>query len=502
VIADPRFSRPVSAAARLRNSAPDCHRFIDKRVLLTGEAPTLNTANGRECLLSSLRLLVRICPNVSIVLPTGDAGLLNECRRLSDRIAFGRRVEFPGSMPDLAGYDAILSVGTQARTDLPWTVINSNGWLVHVSSGSRSLPVETNQCNPIGAVGAACLGVTDVFKRLIRLKESRARLFDGLAFSLYSYRCNQADPGPALPEDLPLELLLVGAGAIGNCCTHLLSRLPTSGHIWIVDGQVFGEENLGTCVLIGPGDVGVSKAEFAARLFEGQLQGAGFHEQLAEFQSRLGGGVPYPRVILNGLDNIDARHEAQSWWPDILIDGAISDFKCQVSRHQWGDDTACLMCLFRQPPGPSAEFVQSSATGLSQARVQQSQDIVTEEDVQIAPVEKREWLRERIGLQICSVIQEGMVQKISEDKHRKGFAPSVPFVAGLSACMVVGELVKFTAGWTTELDGRFQFDSLCGPAFGEMFPQGRRSDCECVTRAHNINKWRQRCFPKSPAPSR
>ena len=44
----------------------------------------------------------------------------------------------------------------------------------------------------------------------------------------------------------------------------------------------------------------------------------------------------YPAVVVNGLDNIDVRHEVQrALWPDIVIDGAIGDFSYQVSSHPW-----------------------------------------------------------------------------------------------------------------------------------------------------------------------
>ena len=75
------------------------------------------------------------------------------------------------------------------------------------------------------------------------------------------------------------------------------------------------------------------------------------------------------------------------------------------------------------------------------------------------------------------------MKQISQENQRMGFAPSVPFVAGLGACMVVAELVKFSTGLTTELDTRYQFDALRGPAFGSMIPQERRRDCNCVVRA-------------------
>jgi molybdopterin/thiamine biosynthesis adenylyltransferase len=488
---DPRLSRPLSAAASLGELAPDHHRFVDKRVLLTGEADVLATANGRECLLSSLRLLVRICPNLSLFLPADAGPLAAECQTLAGRIAFGRAVEFIPHEPVFTEYDAILSVGTQARPDLPWTVISSNGWLARVSSGNSHLTAACDLANPIGALAAACLGVAEVFKRLIRLKESRGRLLDGLTFSLHSFRCHDNDPGPALPTDLPVDLLLVGAGAIGNGIIHLLSQLPTSGRVWIVDGQLFQKENLGTCLLIGPDDLDMAKAVFAEETLDRRLHARGFHEELEAFQRRLGSEINYPRVILTALDNIDARHSAQKLWPDLIIDGAIGDFPCQVSRHQWGDDSACLICLFRHPPGPAAEAVASRATGLSRLRVQQAEATVTEDDVRTAPADRQQWLRERLGQQICSVVREGVAQQISDDEQRKGFSPSVPFVACLSACMVVAELVKFVAGWGTGLETRFQLDTLTGPGFGSMFPQDKRRDCECLVRRHNIDTWRQ-----------
>jgi hypothetical protein len=177
---------------------------------------------------------------------------------------------------------------------------------------------------------------------------------------------------------------------------------------------------------------------------------------------------------------------------DLIIDGAISDFGCQVSRHPWGENTACLICLFQHPPGEPSERLASHATGLSEARTQQADDRVTEGDVHAALIDKQDWLRARIGQQICSVVQEGVAQRISQERLRHGFEPSVPFVACLSASMVVAELVKSVAGWSTPLEPRFQFDVLRGPVYGLELPQERRRDCICVTRKHNIETIRCR----------
>jgi molybdopterin/thiamine biosynthesis adenylyltransferase len=480
------------AAVRLGDLAPDSHRFVGKRVLLTGERAVLATANGRYCLLGSLRLLVRVCPNLAVFLPAGSDELVAACRALVRRLAFDGDVEFLAEMPDDAAYDAVLSVGTNPNPALPCTVINSNGWLARVSSGTTPLDGTCDVSNPVGALGAACLGVGDVFKRLIRLKESRGRLLDGVTFSLFNYRCGINDPGPPLPPALPLDMLLVGAGAIGNGVIYLLSLLPVSGQVSIVDAQTFGDENLGTCILIGPGDLGVPKALFAERILTGSVAATGFHEDLDTFARRLGQGMAYPRVVVTALDNIDTRHQAQSLWPDVIIDGAIGDFPCQVSQHRHGEDSACMVCLFRRPPGPSAETVASRATGLSPSRTQQADAVVTDADVHAALPECQDWLRERVGRPICSVVREGVARQISEEVQRAGFAPSVPFVACLSACMVVAELIKEAARWPTELVTRFQFDVLRGPAFGLMVPQDKRRDCTCFVRTRNIQVIRQR----------
>jgi hypothetical protein len=190
------------------------------------------------------------------------------------------------------------------------------------------------------------------------------------------------------------------------------------------------------------------------------------------------------------LDNISARHQVQrTLWPDIIVDGAIGDFTCQVSRHPWPDDVACLMCLFREPAGAAAEVLQMQATGLGLERVSVPDSLVAASDVEKAPGEKQDFLRSRIGRPICSVIQEGIALKISAEQQQKGFEPSVPFTACFSACMVVAEMIAHLMKWPSVLAPRFQFDFLMGPAYGQELPQARRADCICA-RHKNIERMR------------
>ncbi len=255
-----------------------------------------------------------------------------------------------------------------------------------------------------------------------------------------------------------------------------------------MDREEYGAENLGTCLLINPGDLKKPKALcLAATLERVGIRAEGFVGPFEHFARDL---QQYPAVVVNGLDNTDVRQEVQrALWPDIVIDGAIGDVTCQVSSHPWRGDTACLICLFQRPTGPPAEEVQREVTGLSMSRLQDPNSLVTEADVEAAPSEKRDALRLRLGHPICSVVQQAMAQKISEKQQEDNFEPSVPFVACFSACMVMAETLAHVCGWKSKLEPRFQFDFLRGPAFGLELPQARRPNCICGRRK-NIDKLR------------
>jgi molybdopterin/thiamine biosynthesis adenylyltransferase len=482
------YSRPAKTATQLATQALDHHRFLAKKVLLTGETEILKTFNGRECFLNAFALLIRICPNIRLQIPAGceDLGIVSKA--FVKRIGFGAGVEHCDHVDDLGLFDAILSVGTAVKPGLPWTTINSNGWLARVSSGASSLPADVAMDNPVGALAAASLGAGEVFKRLIKLKPERGEMLDGFSFSLRSYRAGETDCGPPLPSSLDVDLLIVGGGAIGNGTVRLLSQLQCRGRIDIVDAQTYAEENLGTCLLMGTADLGESKAKMlASHLQAPGLQVEPFGMTFEQYARRTRRA---PAVVLNGLDNIPGRHQVQrTIWPDVVVDGAIGDFTCQVSRHPWPDDIACLICLFREPAGVPVEKIQMQATGLSHDSISRPDDLLSASDVDRAPDEKQEFLRARLGKPICSVIQEGVALKLSVDEQQKDFEPSVPFTACFSACMVVAEMVAHIMKRPSVLAPRFQFDFLTGPQYGQELPEERRAGCIC-SRHKNIERAR------------
>ena len=127
---------------------------------------------------------------------------------------------------------------------------------------AQALDGPVDQYNPIGAMAAASIGCSEVFKRLISLKPERGRPIEALTFSTFSYSCGGMDPGPRLPRDIPVDLGLVGLGAIGNATATLVADLPVSGRALAIDHDFFEDVNLATCLSVGPSDLGSSKAEF------------------------------------------------------------------------------------------------------------------------------------------------------------------------------------------------------------------------------------------------
>ena len=90
------------------------------------------------------------------------------------------------------------------------------------------------------------------------------------------------------------------------------------------------------------------------------------------------------------------------------------------------------------------------------------------------------------------LLSETELEKISREGFKQGFQPSVPFVACLSACMVVTELIRLIKKDENVLETGFQFDALIGPQNGSRKSHARKKSCICVDRKGLIEKLRAR----------
>jgi molybdopterin/thiamine biosynthesis adenylyltransferase len=483
-------SRLVAAVEALGAAASEGTALFTKPVLVTGAPDALATPNGRVMVLTAIRLLVRMGVRLTVTLEDAPAALVAELRDDVARIGGPPEIVHDRSV-DPASFAAVLSVGGPGRSGVPWTTIWSNGWLARVSSVGDTPSYPCDVSNPIAATAAGALGVTEIFKRLVAVSVARGPLARDAKLSLHTYRADDESIGPPLPPEVRIAALLIGFGAIGNAIGHVIRELPVAGRLGVVDRQTFGTENQGTCMLIAPADVGQPKATVAeAMLGSPRLEvrghttdAEGLDDLPALWESVGFDGVP--TVIMNGLDSIDARRAVQLLWPDLVLDGAIGDFMCQVGRHPSdpASDTACLRCTFPASPAgrpATAEQVAAEASGLSEARARDGQDVVREVDVNSAPEDKRGFLRGMIGRKICSVTSEAVLRAISTEDQPDGFEASTAFVACLSGAFVVAELVKASMGLPSPLEPQWQMDVLVGPGGGMDIPSGRRKGCECV----------------------
>jgi len=151
-----------------------------------------------------------------------------------------------------------------------------------------------------------------------------------------------------------------------------------------------------------------------------------------------------PRVVLNGLDDVSARHDAQMLWPDLIVDGGINNLGAAVVQHRMDErGQACLRCTFRLPL-VDTQTVQANLTGLDGKTLSEPDRPLSAEDLARAAPEKREWLRSKLaeGKTICSVVSEATMARFGVSLHAE-FRPSVPFVATAAACLVMAEFIKY-----------------------------------------------------------
>lgn len=496
-ITDLASSRPLGVAAILGSGESNRHEAITKRVVLTADAVALSTANGRWCFLDCVRLLARSVGPLEIALPPDAGDFRYEVEQLATKVWTRGTVIVTNASDE--GYFlsavAILNVGNSIDVSLPWTSINSNGWVARISSGPTRLPGDMGQSNPISALMAASMGVAEVFKRIYGISSDVAPLLDATQFSLYDLRSPATDLGPPLPTVIELgDTVVSGAGAIGNGIALLMSQLPIQGRVHLVDKQNFAPENFGTCLLLDNASwIGQGKApSLAAWLQREGLKCSGERSVMATAVSGTVVESMNVDLVLNGLDDVSARHDAQALWPAVLVDGGINAIGAAVTTHRLDKpEGACMLCCFPLPTGADARVLQQKATGLAAISLAGNMERpLTEQDIEMADSQMRLWLRQQkaIGKSVCATVSEAQLRDLGLAAN-VGFNPSVPFVATASAALVLAQAVKTLLDPDHPFVQQFQIGSLfVGPSSSLSVMNQSDSRCRCVVHHDVISK--------------
>jgi hypothetical protein len=445
---DRYLSRPLRLAAQLRgeDEATLEHLFRRARVLVSLENGFAHIVDAREAFLLAVNQTLRFCPNVAIRVPGSARDLVAVC----DALAFGvhgegHRVE----RTDQAGrddFDAIITVGVEVMADPRYVTINSSGWVARVAGSSPAaarLHWTPAESNPIGAVAAACLGVGRVFLTLIG--HSTPPMISEL--SLFTYEIGAPGSialGPPLPSNpLELDAFLVGCGAVSNGWAYAIKRLPVKGRLQAVDRQSLGDGNIGPYVAAVRQWIGRPKAEILREFLGPRIAVTPRPEEFELFKLRLGyGQIEMPRLVVNGLDNVETRHAVQRLWPPTLIDMAAGGTTAQVVVKQVADDSLCLLRALTLPAGETNAERLARETGLSLDRVRDPESPITEADVAAAPAGKRPTLEadRRQGQLVCGRITD---HNLHGEEYAPDFAPAAPFVTAFSGVVGAAETMKY-----------------------------------------------------------
>lgn len=489
-------SRVLGVVQQLVERPLDAEEAYSRLVILTGDAATLATDNGKWCLVDALHLLCRTIGNLHVQLPLGlDPQFEQHVRGLTSRL-WSRRTISISSEPEAANWKnakAVLCIGAEPWSELPWTAINSNGWVARVSSLSTALPTDCGQPNPIAAMLAAAFGVVEVFKRVFDVPTDSGALLDASEFSLFDYSCSPADIGPCLPVHIALpDTAMFGAGAIGNAVALLLSHLPVTGRVHMVDKQAYAHENAETCTQIErEGWVKLAKAERLAEWLRNnsKLQVTGEQAFAADAISN---SKDLSRMavdlVLSGFDDVQARHDVQRLWPSTLVDGGISQVSAGVTQYRVErEGFACMRCSFRLPQTDIREL-HVKLVGL-RLEHDDTDRLVTDADIEAALPEYKDMLKQaqEAGKRLCSVIADA--NRVLGTNLAEGFQPSAPFVAAASAALMLAEVIKALAFPDARAAQQFQFGNLfLGPESSVSTAAPASDSCQCVLHRHHHMK--------------
>jgi molybdopterin-synthase adenylyltransferase len=154
------------------------------------------------------------------------------------------------------------------------------------------------------------------------------------------------------------RVLIIGAGGLGSPLALYLAAAGV-GALGIVDDDTVSLSNLQRQILFRTGDVGLSKAEAAAKALAALNPGVRIepHPMRLTAENAKSLIVPYD-IIADGSDNFETRflvHDTCFALGKTLVFAAVTEFEGQLATFKAHDRSGaypCYRCLFPAPPPP------------------------------------------------------------------------------------------------------------------------------------------------------
>lgn len=403
-----------------------------------------------------------------------------------------------------------LVVGSQAQAAGERISVASAGWIAFVSP-SDALPI-AGPPNPVGAYAAACLGVAEVWKRLLM---PHGQIFGAmpivpatrtLAFSTLTYVPDAVGPNPDLPDFIDLgTLTMVGVGAGGGAAAYTLASAgDLTGDLTVIEPDPVDDTNLNRYIFADSADEGHRKVD-VVEAFLDRFERLTVKSH-AEAFSKVASSLPPEafRHVVAAVHSRAARREIQLETPQVLWDAAAAeDGEFRVWRLAFGI-TECMHC--KHPPSeddPEAQKSRQLATllGLPPTiwlrKVKDNEPFTDEETLAIA----RHVAGQTITFDIpragqpfgdWEAAQCGKLILPNADD-----AVPIPFAPVMAGVLLAGEVIKECHFPAYVLDS-YYWNTLLGQFVIRNRPhrRGPRAGCSCCGDTVYIDQYRRRW--KSP----
>lgn len=322
------------------------------RVRIVVDAANASTFSGQTTVVTLVALIARMgiqialdCPDVPII---GKQPPLRGTRLRTALIDFGGDI-VPGTTvsDDLtAGCHAVLIVGdTNYQADRPAWFVTGTAWEGRIGRTGMSRRWDTGW--PIGAMTAATLAASEIFKMAIRRLPLRQLWDEYLALCDFG-SWDFAGEGLELDSNT-LSVDVISAGAIAQAALYALFRLPLRLRLRIFDKDTAELSNVNRQALMRRSDHG-RKVGIVEKVAPPNATCTAIPEHfVATTVDTCGPLAPYTLI---GTDDIPARWVAQRCATAWLGVGATTHFETSTSSHAIGE--SCAGCLHpRDDDGPN-----------------------------------------------------------------------------------------------------------------------------------------------------
>ncbi|WP_161569937.1 ThiF family adenylyltransferase [Salinigranum halophilum] len=473
----------------------------DRCVTVSVAEPT--NENCQHALFTSINLLARLHPVVGEVavtllhdadreahVPGVDAGTVSEAVAELEALIDSPVTVTRSAEPD--GADATLHLGAGAGDAA--VSVGSDGWLVQVATDGTPTPF-SGQVNSVGSYGAACMGVAEVFKTVLRESVSaeniRGRItpVGSVTFSTYDYSVDPVNAAnPELPGVVNLHNLnVVGVGAGGGALVQTLSALDAvRGTIRLVDSDEVSASNLNRYIWAYRRDVGSMKAEVGKRVVVDAHPALTFAvqahpEPYIQFSDRVDSDAL--ELVVSAVDTVRARKQIQWDFPETVLDAATNEQgdyvvlrvafgegQCLACKHQGrSNGVEREMSVLSEQIGLDAETLVDMNTD-NAAFTREQVDRVAEHvdgnsDITVPEPGERfsDWFRLHCG---------------HIDLGGADMEVPVPFLPVTAGVLVAGEVIKQRHFPEAVVDNRFTHNMLGVPVEGMHRFTNPHPDCE------------------------